>query len=187
MANDSISEEDKALFRQMMNSVKPLSHKKTIDQPLPQPPPVFKTIRRVKEEPIRSEPAICLSSYYQEEVQSQTILSYLRHGIPARRFRELKTGQIYWQAKLDLHGLKIETARDTLLSFIMRQYKLDNRCVLIIHGKGGLHGEPPVLKNLVNHWLKQIPAVLAFHSAQPKDGGSGALYVLLKRRREEDR
>lgn len=130
-------------------------------------------------------PGMTLSSYYTDEVLAHTTLSYVSHGIPAKRFRELKTGTIPWQAKLDLHGLTTEDARETLLAFILRQYEAGHRSILIIHGKGGVHGEAPVLKNLVNHWLKQIPTVLAFHSAKPKDGGTGALYVLLKRQRHE--
>ena len=52
-----------------------------------------------------------------------------------------------------------------------------------MHGKGLRSGPAgPVLKNSVQHWLSQWDEVLAFVSAQPRDGGSGALYVLLKHR-----
>ncbi|WP_331712932.1 Smr/MutS family protein [Legionella spiritensis] len=188
MTDDGISKEDKALFRQAMKMVTPLHSKGEIAQsatktasPARETTPVLP-----QQEPV-ARPAISLSSYYHEEVQPQTILSYASHGIPAKRFRELKAGQIRWQARLDLHGLTIETARETLPGFIVQQYEKAHRCVLIIHGKGSHHGEPPILKNLVNHWLRQIPVVLAFHSAQPRDGGTGALYVLLKRRRDNSR
>jgi DNA-nicking Smr family endonuclease len=53
--------------------------------------------------------------------------------------------------------------------------------VLIIHGKGGYDGGPSLLKSQVNHWLKQMPEVLAYHSAVRQHGGLGAVYVLLKR------
>lgn len=70
-----------------------------------------------------------------------------------------------------------------LCQFIQTQAELGKRCLLIIHGKGGIQGAPPVIKNLLNRWLPQINEVIAFHSALPKDGGSGAIYVLLKRNR----
>ncbi|WP_341273420.1 Smr/MutS family protein [Legionella rubrilucens] len=185
MADDGVSDQDKALFRQAMQSVKPLKKGKAksvseviVPQHHTAPP---KRTRREMPPPS----AISLSSYYTNEVLAHTTLSYTSHGIPAKRFRELKTGAIHWQAKLDLHGLTTEDARETLLAFILRQYEAGHRSILIIHGKGGVHGEAPVLKNLVNHWLKQIPTVLAFHSARPKDGGTGALYVLLKRQRHD--
>ena len=83
-----------------------------------------------------------------------------------------------------MHGLTTEAARDALYKFIKTQTENHKRCLLIIHGKGGHEGAPPVVKNLVNRWLPQFDTVLAFHSAQPKDGGHGAVYVLLKRNRE---
>jgi DNA-nicking Smr family endonuclease len=128
---------------------------------------------------------IYLSDYYTETVQAHTLLSYCSHSIPANRLCELKSGKISWQATLDLHGLSSNAAKSALIRFIMQQNALAHRCLLIIHGKGSLQGEPPVLKNLINHWLRQFPQVLAFHSALARDGGSGALYVLLKKQRSE--
>jgi DNA-nicking Smr family endonuclease len=72
-------------------------------------------------------------------------------------------------------------AKEALCQFITEAMHRQQRCVLIIHGKGGQQGTPPVIKNLVNRWLPQINEVLAFYSALPKDGGSGAVYVLLKK------
>ncbi len=67
-----------------------------------------------------------------------------------------------------------------LINFIRQEATSRHRCLLIIHGKGSHNGKAPVLKNLVRHWLPQFPQVLAFHSALTRDGGAGALYVLLK-------
>jgi DNA-nicking Smr family endonuclease len=59
---------------------------------------------------------------------------------------------------------------------------MDKRCVRIIHGKGkSSEGKLPVLKGKVNSWLRQRDEVIAFCSARPSDGGTGAVYVLLKR------
>ncbi len=180
MSDDKLSEEDKALFRHMMQAVKPLSQAKklAIKPPLqPAPPP------RVR---YNDKPATTydLSNHYTNIVNSESILTYCKQSIPRKRLSELRSGKIPWQARLDLHGLKPDAARDSLCEFVEQQGNIGNRCLLIIHGKGGLHGEAPVLKNHVNHWLQQLSPVLAFHSALPRDGGCGALYVLLQRQRE---
>lgn len=185
MTDELLSEEDRALFRQMAEGVKPLANNKKINH-LPTPKPTIIHKREAMEQR-RQAPShnLHLSDYYINEIQTHSILSYSSHSIPQRRLRELKSGQIPWQSKLDLHGLRPEAAKNALIQFIHREYQSDRRCLLIIHGKGGLKGEPPVLKNLVNHWLPQFPEVLAFYSALAKDGGEGALYLLLKRQKEE--
>lgn len=183
MTDDFLSDEDKALFRNHMRSVKPLNEKtKRVTKPASSQeknPPIVKNNSVQKEE-------YFLSDFISDTVQSNTILSFANPGIPNQRFRALKNGQVPWEAKLDLHGLKIEAARQALCHFIQTQSKNNKRCLLIIHGKGGHHGAPPVIKNLINRWLPQFSQVLAFHSATPKDGGLGAVYVLLKRNREKD-
>ncbi|STX29630.1 Smr domain protein, DNA mismatch repair protein-like protein [Legionella beliardensis] len=182
-----VSDEDKALFREAVKAVKPLKKSNMIEQDL-----VVKAQRShqkaatqttIVNKPTLNQSTIFLSNYYTHEVQAQSTLSFCRSNIPAKRLRELKQGKIPWQSKLDLHGFQIEAAQDSLVTFILQEIALNHRCILIVHGKGSQNGEPPVLKNLVNHWLPQVPSVIAFHSALPRDGGSGALYVLLKRNR----
>lgn len=180
MTKKSISDEDKALFRELMRSVKPLDKLKKIPSPPPEPP---KKLSRKVEIPEQVTRNYNLSNHYQDIVQVDSILYYCKAGIPQKRLKELKSGQIPWQAVLDLHGLRPDAARDTLCEFIDQQYHLNHRCVLIIHGKGSHQGQVPILKNHVNHWLQQLPEVLAFHSALPRHGGAGAVYVLLKRQR----
>ena len=124
---------------------------------------------------------IHLSNTYTDPVDANSILSYSIPSLPNKRFQQLKNGQIPWEARLDLHGLKADSASDELQNFIANPLQIHTRCILIIHGKGGYSGEPPIIKNYINHWLKQIPDVLAFHSALPREGGTGALYVLLKK------
>ncbi|WP_259637583.1 Smr/MutS family protein [Legionella jordanis] len=132
------------------------------------------------------EEQIYLSDYYTEVVEANTILSYCSHSIPLKRLRELRRGEITWESRLDLHGLRPEEAKERLIKYILTETELGHRCLLIIHGKGSRTGESPVLKNLVNHWLKQLPQILAFYSALARDGGNGALYVLLRRQRQKD-
>jgi DNA-nicking Smr family endonuclease len=185
MANYQLSDEDKALFRQMVQTVKLLkkaTHNKIIaTQRLPTMP--VERLSSIQKDTALVVKTLHLSSYYTEEIASHTTLSFCTHTIPKKRILALRQGQITWQSYLDLHGFRPEDAQHTLVDFILNASQKNYRCLLIIHGKSGIHGKAPILKNLVNCWLKQIPQVLAFHSALPKDGGTGALYVLLKRHR----
>jgi DNA-nicking Smr family endonuclease len=178
MSDDKLSDEDKALFRGMMDAVKPLNQSKKMS--LTRPPSVKnRTIQPTFD--IHSRDKYSLSNYYHTAVGSESVVSYSKPSIPHRRLTELKSGKIRWEARLDLHGLRPDAARNVLCDFIDKQCDLGHRCVLIIHGKGGLRGEDPVLKNHVYHWIQQFPQVLACHTALPRDGGAGCLYVLLQR------
>ena len=85
------------------------------------------------------------------------------------------------QRQLDLHGLRVDEAREALGQFIRHAHKTGLRCVRVVHGKGlGSPGKSPVLKSRVQRWLVQKNEVLAFVQARPMDGGAGALVVLLK-------
>lgn len=119
-----------------------------------------------------------------EPVTASDQLFFARPGLQQRQLQRLARGQLAAGAELDLHGMTAPEARRTLGEFI--QYCLDRhiRSVHIIHGKGyGGGSKAPVLKNRLNNWLRQHHDVLAFSSAQPRDGGTGALYVLLRSQR----
>lgn len=78
--------------------------------------------------------------------------------------------------------MTVTTARESLGEFLRRARRDSLGCVRIVHGKGnGSRQRGPVLKQKVNHWLRQRDEVLAFCSARPVDGGTGAIYVLLRR------
>ena len=109
-------------------------------------------------------------------------------GVDKQNNKRLIKGRKIIEARLDLHGQTQEEARANLISFIQRSGARQHRCVLVITGKGlRLHsGEIGVLRRNVPRWLNEPPIrplVLAFSHATPKDGGEGALYVLLKRNR----
>lgn len=117
------------------------------------------------------------------EYSDEYIQGYVQ-GINSKTFRKFKAGKISIQAHLDLHGLNTLQARIRLLNFMREQYINSRKCVLLIPGRG--KNSPlgtPVLRNEVQAWLTQEPLkriVLAFCSAQPNHGGTGALYVLLR-------
>lgn len=182
MSNDVLSPDDKNLFRQEMRNVKPLDKANKNPCTRGKIPTPHATIKKIVQEPEKT-PSHYYSNYVHDPVNATAILSFHQSGIPSKRFKELKQGTIRYDGRLDLHGLTLDLAGDTLFHFIEKHIQAEHRCVLIIHGKGGKHGEAPILKNRVNLWLRQISDVLAFHSALPKDGGSGAVYVLLKRLR----
>jgi DNA-nicking Smr family endonuclease len=98
---------------------------------------------------------------------------------------KLKKGELAIQAYLDLHGLMMEEAKKKVSLFIRNSYAMGYRCLMIIHGRGLKSQEGPVLKNYVISWLSSgiiSSYVLAFCSARPCDGGTGAVYILLKAR-----
>ncbi|WP_421863687.1 Smr/MutS family protein [Motiliproteus sp.] len=126
-----------------------------------------------------------LSDEIKQLVDSEQDLIYARDGVQLSLMKKLRKGHIPWQQGLDLHGYSIDQARDELSHFLRDAQRKELRCVIIVHGKALTEdGTPPIIKSYVNDWLRQLPQVLAFVSAQPQDGGTGALYVLLKRNRD---
>ena len=108
-------------------------------------------------------------------------LRYLRPGIQTSALQKLRRGKFQIQDTLDLHGFTSENASTELRGFLQRAQVAGRNAVRIIHGKGyGSTGKQPVLKSKVNQWLKEANAVLAFCSARPENGGTGAVDVLLR-------
>lgn len=113
-------------------------------------------------------------------------------GIDKRQAERLKRGRTEIDARIDLHGMTQAEAHRRLDAFIHASVKAGRRCVLVITGKGltsELSGRGSgVLREAVPRWLNERPLrghVIAVSHAQPKDGGHGALYVLLKRAKEK--
>jgi len=169
---------DFRLFRQLMGEVAPLNHDKIEPEPsrpAPRPAQFHADEARVLED--------MLSDHYDpEELQPGDMLAFSRPGLKKSHYRKLRRGEYALEAELDLHGLTVPPAREALVGFLGECQRLDARCVRIIHGKGlRSSNEGPVLKAMVNRWLRQRDEVLAFCSARPVDGGTGAVYVLLRR------
>jgi DNA-nicking Smr family endonuclease len=109
------------------------------------------------------------------------VLAFRRPGVRTQVLRRLRRGLYQVEDELDLHGLSQRAARDELAEFIALSRHARHRCVRIIHGKGYRSGgRGPILKLAVNTWLRHHADVLAFTSARAIDGGTGALYVLLR-------
>ena len=109
-------------------------------------------------------------------------LYFKRPGLQQRVMEKLRRGQIPVEKELDLHGMIVADAHTTLKRFLVICQQNNYRCIRIIHGKGlGSREGKPVLKNKLNQWLQNNNQILAFCSTRPSQGGTGAVYVLLKR------
>lgn len=129
-----------------------------------------------------------LSDLFVIDVGAEDALYWGRDGLQDSQLRKLKAGQVAFEGSLDLHGMSVEKARENLWEFLAEATRLEVRCVRITHGKAArLDGRKPLLKSHVNTWLRQHPHVLGFTSCLPRHGGTGALYVLLKRSMLEGR
>ncbi len=110
-------------------------------------------------------------------------IAFRRPGLAEKTFRKLRRGRFSIEAEADLHGLTVNEAKLLLRDFICESAQLGLGCVRVIHGKGlGSGPGGPVLKGNVQRWLMQWDEILAFVTARTRDGGSGAVYVLLRRR-----
>ncbi len=106
-------------------------------------------------------------------------------GVDKRQAERLRRGRTEIEARIDLHGMTLEKAHRKLISFIEHAQEDGKRAVLVVTGKGVREGTG-VIRAQVPRWLNEPrlrPLVLAFEYAQPKDGGMGALYILLRKRR----
>ncbi len=124
-----------------------------------------------------------LSDHDHADIETGDELLFVRGGLQTNVVRKLRRGQYALEAELDLHGHRVAEAHELINTFLRRAQKEGKRCVRIIHGKGlGSISKLPVLKGKVSSWLRKKDEVLAFCSARPHDGGTGAVYVLLKRK-----
>lgn len=180
MANPSIpDDDDAALFRDAIGDVRRLE-----DTPLPPrkaPPKPRARMAERDELDARSEFQRGMETL--ELHAAGDVLSHRREVVPPRVFQRLKRGQFSTQDELDLHGATALQAEGLLRHFLAEAHQHDHGCVRVIHGKGTRSdASAPVIKNVVDRILRQRADVLAFHSAPPAQGGTGAVLVLLARR-----
>lgn len=164
-------------FKDAMSGVTPLSDNNAyhpVIKPKSKPLPTNITEEFIIHDPLSDELEI-------ESVDSSEIISFCRTGIQKGVFRKLRGGKYRISDELDLHGLSLKQAKKVLVYYLQEAIQFEGCCIRIIHGKGNRSGKKkPVLKTYVNHWLSEHERVLAFYSAKPQDGGTGAVYVLLK-------
>ena len=173
-------EDDGALFRSAIGEVTPLRKVEVpaITRPRPRP-----RARMAEQDEAQALGEFARLLHSSTPLEAGDVASYRRDTLPARMFQRLKRGQYSVQDELDLHGAGVAQAEQLLREFLLEAHAHDHGCVRIIHGKGlQSDGGAPVLKNLLDRLLRQRNDVLAFHSAPPAQGGTGAVLVLLARR-----
>ena len=117
-----------------------------------------------------------------EPLGAHDILSWQRPGVQHGVFRKLRLGQYPIEARLDLHRMTVAQARKEVFDFINDCVRYGLRSVIILHGKGERNPDGIAqLKSYLAKWLTELDAVLAFHSAQKHHGGTGAVYVMVRK------
>ncbi len=123
-----------------------------------------------------------LTAEHVEFLTARDILAFQRPGVQHGVFRKLRLGQYQIEARLDLHRMTVDEARREVFSFVRECLRLGLRSVLILHGKGQRNPDNiALLKSYLAKWLPELEPVMAFHSAQPHHGGTGAVYVMLRK------
>lgn len=184
--------DDLRAFRAAVRDVKPLSHAGAVTSSRP---PRARPLPAQLREQRRAQPLVedldatmpLLPSTAADDPAARPALvggdalAFRRSGVRDQVLRRLRRGLIPVEAQLDLHGLNQAAARAQLADFLVHCDAAGVRCARIIHGKGSRSGaRGPILKIAVDSWLRRHHGVLAFTSAKAIDGGTGALYVLLR-------
>ncbi len=195
------NDDEKELFIKHMSGVKPLKKTNKI-KPIKHSPVKAKPIKKVDttnhelsstesktliiktvktHKRFKEGVTINANIQFEENITSESILSYGLEKLSTTHQQKIIKGQIQLDAKIDLHGLERYEAQQHLQRFLNHAHAHHRRNLLIIHGKGSRQGETPILKQHLYHWLKFYPHLLALHSAHRKHGGTGAMYVILKK------
>jgi DNA-nicking Smr family endonuclease len=172
--------DERELFRDAVRDVqpRPLAAQSPVQPPKPRPSARF---TRADQQQVLLETLLPIDDPALLETGDE--LSFKRDHVPQRVLLRLRRGEYAVAAEMDLHGMTVIQARGALADFIKEALYHNYSCIRVVHGKGRRSGpRGPVLKNVVNQWLRKCDVVIAFGSARPVDGGSGAVYVLLRSR-----
>lgn len=136
--------------------------------------------RAAVETPVRDQNP--LTADLVEPLTAHDLLSWMRPGIQHGVFKKLRLGHYPIEARLDLHRMTVEQARREVFGFISDCVRYGLRSVIILHGKGERNPDGIAqLKSYLAKWLPELDSVLAFHSAQKHHGGTGAVYVMVRK------
>lgn len=180
----AVSPDDVHLFRASITDVTPLARPGRVEHDSPRPRPIPN--QRLADDREALKDSLRDKLPWDAATQAGDELAYARSGIGLQTLRKLRRGHWVTQAELDLHGLTVAEARELLVEFLYQCKQRGVRCVRVVHGKGlRSRNREPVLKQKVANWLMQRDEILGFCEAQPADGGSGAMMVLLKHGRRQ--
>ncbi len=173
-----VTQDDIKLFRQSIGEVDVLEHDGVeLFTARPAPVPIQSILSEQQAlKQMASDP------FDVPDVEIGDELCFRRNGVQQKIIRKLRKGQFAIESVLDLHGMTVSVAKKELDNFLDYCQSTNRRCVRIIHGKGhGSVNKIPVLKNKLNRWLQRYDSILAFCSAPAHDGGTGAVYVIIKK------
>ncbi len=178
-----LSPEEKRLWSHVARHVKPMQGKALPPEPEPEDKPAPATA---------PAPVVAAPRPAPPPLPSSKPAMPPLAPVERRTLQALRRGRKDVDSVIDLHGMRQEEAHFALLSFLHRAQSSGHGLVLVITGKGGaavstgLFEERGVLRRMVPHWLR-LPdlrhLVIGFEEASPQHGGSGAIYVRLRRRR----
>jgi len=179
-----LTDDDLAIFKQAMQGVTPLptANRAYLNHQLAFKSAQFSAKRLNAVTNIQSYQD-GFSDQFAEEVKPNEELYFVRSGVQSNQINKLKAGKIHYSSSIDLHGFTIEKARNALSNFLTSAIANNWRVIHIIHGKAAKYQQSATLKSYVNSWLKGHKQVLAFCSCIAKHGGTGAIYVMLRRNR----
>ena len=173
-----MTDDDAELFRNAVSGAKPLQSEQKAEESARKPKPRARFSRADERAALAESLAADVDD---SESHSGDGLRFHRPHVGKRTMRKLARGSFSVQAEIDLHGMTVAEAKPRLAEFIEACARDGKHCVRVVHGKGlGSGQRGPVLKHKVNRWLRQWDPVLAFVSTRQVDGGTGAIYVLLK-------
>lgn len=170
-----------AEFKAAMGDVTPLKTEKKVDLKKNQRDAIAIQQRRKAATESLEKDTNHLADDYVDMVKPYDVLAFKRNGVQEGVYRKFRLGKYDIEARLDLHRKTVEQARRDVYRFIEDAMKYDLRNVMILHGKGEKEATPALLKSWVNKWLPQLDDVLAYHSCQQQHGGTGAVYVMLRK------
>jgi len=175
VSHKSVKTEDSSLFQSAVGKVTPIKSDKHILSTAQKPRPYPKKQEALIGNKLTKNPTDTLHT-----LQTEDTLRYTAPGLQKNVLKKMRHGHYGLDAELDLHGLTSVQAKHELIKFLHFCEQDGCHCVRIIHGKGyRSENNLPVLKNDINLWLRQHQEVQAFCSAAQKEGGAGAVLVLL--------
>jgi DNA-nicking Smr family endonuclease len=179
MPGEHDSDEEARLFREAIGRVRPLKMPRAAAPQKPRPPP--EAVQSLRDE-ARVRDELLTHAFDPASIEGGDEISYLKNGQPPRLLQKLRRGQFSVRAEIDLHEMSSAVAREAIRVFLEDCRRHRELCVRIVHGKGLRSKAPgPVLKQLTDALLRRRADVLAFASARPAQGGTGAVIVLLQR------
>lgn len=183
--SDEISEEERRSFHDEVADVRPLVSEKRFEAVKNKPSPKPKHTQHYSESEQSNNDNMLSDPVDLRDANIDDVLFFARAGIQQKVQKKLRRGELPIEEELDLHGYTVNEAKIAIQDFFHECKRQHIRYIRIIHGKGYRSEQKiPVLKTHVAYWLPQHSDVLAFSSAQARDGGTGAIYVILKSSRK---